>query len=411
MTSLIAAALLLTPITVSAQPANDAPSTRTLDVPKPETAAAPEPEPPAAGQPIRIIEVYQDGGSTKFVIQSRQPLVTGRPVYLGLREETATIGPLLSRTGDVHYYSASAPGKLRIQPGDAVRFKKTEKVALPEAVLRALSASHGYEQKSVAEITAVQDDRLMIDKGTLHEIHERDLYRIIDASGTEKGLLEVRGIGDLQSSAIFYNLEGARAGAGLSTRPGDYAVYLGQRRLFGLGLVGGTYFKRAQTLYRFDQGSGGGLLWSMTAYNGWGLEALFGYYNRTSSDITVTNKGNTFEEANVRDERSARFIMPIWVKKNFRYPKLISPFVAAGVYLFDGKHTNETRDRYIGTVLEQNSRRGVYPTAGFGVEFFPARFFRPRVEVRQFWGPHVIARGNAFRTNSTFYSLGVLTSW
>lgn len=148
----------------------------------------------------------------------------------------------------------------------------------------------------------------------------------------------------------------------------------------------------------------------MTTYNGWGLEALFGYYSRTSSDNTTTDKGNVLEEATVRDERAARFITPIWVKKNFRFPKLISPFVAAGVYLFDGRHVNETRDRYLGSILERTTRRGLYPTAGVGIEFFPARFFRPRIEVRQFWGPQITARGNAFRTNSTFYSLGVLTS-
>lgn len=415
--SLLAASVLtLLAVGASAQPTDQPPST-TLEVSQPDVRAhsplrSGADEAWQSGPPIRIIEVYQDGGSTKFVIQSRKPLVTGRPLYLGLREEQATLGPLLSRTGDLHYYAASAPGKLRVQPGDTVRFQKTEKLALPAAVLRALSASHGYEQKSVAEITAVQDDRLMIDKGTLHEIHERDLYRIIDASGTPKGMLEVRGIGDLQSSAIFYNLKGARTGAGLSAQPGDYAVYLGQRRLFGLGLAGGVALKRKQILYRYDRSSGGGLLWSMTFYNGWGLETLFGYYNRTGDDISQVGKsGPADSRIDYRDERDARYLAPIWAKKNFRYPKLISPFVAGGIYWFDGSHLHEQNDFYFGQRSEKKIMHGVYPVVGAGVELFPARFFRPRIEVRHFFGPDLTALGNVFRTNTTFYSLGVLTSW
>ncbi len=389
--------------------AADAPQSRVLEAP--ESAAPADPRPQAGGGGLRIIEAYQQGGSTHFIIQSDRPLVTGRSLYLGLKEDAVTIGPVISRTGDTHYISASAPGKLNVKPGDPVHLMKTRPLALPEAVLRALSVRHGYEQKSVAEIIAVQNDRVMIDKGTLHEIHERDLFQVMDASGVRKGTLEVRGIGDFQSSALT-NQAGARSGAGLPVQPGDFAVFIGQRRLFGLGLVGGTRNKRTQTLHAFDSSVGGGLLWSLTGHNGWGLEALAGAYLRDSQDSTAVNPSDPVDRRISVDSRSARYLVPIWLKKNLFYPSLVSPFVAAGLYWFDGSHSFDLlQSNRVSLGRENKVRHGVYPVIGAGVELFPTRFFRPRLEVRHFVAPTLTARGNRFHATSTFYSVGVLTSW
>lgn len=403
-----AALLLLAAALPLAARAADTPS-QVLSTPVAIPAADAMPE---DGVGMRILEAYQDGGSTRFIIQSRQPLVTGRSLYLGLKEEAVTIGPIMSRTGGTYYVAASAPGRLSIKPGDSVRLEKTRPVSLPEAVLRALSASHGYEQKRVAEVLAVQGDRVMIDKGTLHEVHERDLYRIIDASGTLKGSLEVRGIGDFQSSALT-NLAGARGGAGLPVQPGDYAVFIGQRRLFGLGLIGGTRNKRTQTLYAFDSSAGGGLLWSLSAYNGWGIEAVAGAYLRDSQDSTVVNGDNFLLKENTRDNRSARYLAPVWVKKNFFFRSLVSPYAAGGLYWFEGSHSFDVilGSNLVSLGRENKQRHGFYPVLGMGVEFLPTRFFRPRLEVRHFVAPTLEARGNKFAASSTFYSVGVLTSW
>lgn len=367
------------------------------------------PPPPAAPKGITVIDAYQDGGSTKFVLQSPQPLVVGQPVYAGPAETLITVGEMLSRKGGIYLYPASVPGWSAVKAGDAVLVEKTVRGGVPEAVARSLRAAGGVEQKEVAEITAVQGDRLIIDKGTLNEVHERDLYRIIDASGTFKGFLEVRGIGDTQSSAVFSKV-GWTYKKTPPPVPGDYGVFLGQRRLFGLGVVAGAA-QRKQILHAFDETKGGGLLWSLTFYDGWGVEALFGRYERTGADSTKQDLDLAINRIFTRDFRKAHYLMPIWVKKSFRYPKRISPFVAAGGYWFTGEHSHELELPGERPVAEKRMRHGLYPTAGFGVEFFPARFIRPRVEVRHFWGPDLVARGNIFRTDSTFYSIGLLTSW
>ncbi|UPT72882.1 MAG: hypothetical protein M0D55_13270 [Elusimicrobiota bacterium] len=330
-----------------------------------------------------------------------------------MEELPITIGASLSRTGGVYYYSASAPGKLSVRPGDKVKIDQTRKLTLPQAVLDSMKVSHGYEQKSVAEITAVQGDRVMIDKGTLHEVHERDVYRIFDATGNLKGAIEVRGIGDLQSSAIFQNLAGVRAAVGLSPEPGDYAVLQGQRKFFGVGIIGGMRLQRTQILHKLDSSGGGGLLWSLTFYNGWGLETLFGAYHRGGSDITGENLSDLADSRRDFSKRSALYAVPIWGKKNFFFHSAVSPFVAAGAYWFQGENSYEVKisNNFISTGIETKTVRGFYPVLGAGVEFFPTRFIRPRVEVRRFIAPKLTARGNEFNASSTIYSIGLLTSW
>lgn len=385
----------------AAEPAigDDAPAVRLL----PPVSMPPSSEEPSPAKPsLRLIEAYHEGGSTKMIVQSRQPLVTGRSLFIGPLEHRVTVGPIFSRGDGTYYYLASAPGRLKIGLRDAVRLEPARRPTLPQTLLRFLRPDRGFEQKSLAEITAVQGDRAMIDKGTLHEVHERDLYRVYDSSGDFKGVLEIRGIGDLQSSGRLQD-------QGTAPRPGDYAIFLGQRRLFGIGLVGGTRLERTPLFFAYDRSVGGGLLWSLTFYDGWGLEALFGSYVRDGKDATSVNADQT---AHI-DERSAKYIAPTWLKKNFRYPSLVSPFVAAGIYWFDGSHAYEILNYGGMSSLgrETKIRHGIYPVVGAGIEFFPTRFFRPRIEIRRFMAPELTARGSVFFTDSTFYSLGVLTSW
>jgi len=264
------------------------------------TEAAP---PPVTPKGISVIEAYQDGGSTKFVLQSPQPLVVGQPVFAGPAETMITVGEMLSRKGGIYLYPASVPGWSTVKSGDAVLVEKTAKGGVPEAVARSLRAAGGVEQKEVAEITAVQGGRLIIDKGTLNEVHERDLYRIIDSSGNFKGFLEVRGIGDTQSSAVFSKV-GWTYKKTPPPVPGDYGVFLGQRRLFGLGVVAGAA-QRKQMLHAFDETKGGGLLWSLRFYDGWGVEALFGRYERTGTDSTKQDLDNIINRIFTRDFRKA----------------------------------------------------------------------------------------------------------
>lgn len=366
---------------------------------------------PIPSSPIgKVIAVYPDRDTTKFIVESRDPMVAGRMVYVGPDSVPVTLGDLLSRTEQYHYYGASVPGKPKIDKGDAVSSEKKSSGA--SALQFRIEEKYVFEQKRRAAITAVQGVHAMIDRGTLHEVRERDIYRLYDSSGRYKGLLEVAGLGDLQSSGKLYNrLEDRRRNA-LTARPGDRAVFAGQRKLFALGLMGGIRSTNETVINEKETTFGGGLLWNVTFQDGWGAEVLFGGFSREGKGKIETFSGPFFTLENLdQGSRTAKFIAPIWLKKNFFYPSVVSPFLGAGLSLFTGK--NEYSRFVPGSTEVKGSKTvtTVVPVLGGGVEFFPGRFFRPRIEARYFRGPKIDAGGNIYNTESLFYSFGFLTAW
>ncbi|MBI4346138.1 MAG: hypothetical protein HY553_04745 [Elusimicrobia bacterium] len=267
----------------SAQPA-DTPQPRELPVPpqSAEPARPVEPSTGAAGRfEARVLEVFAQGNTTRMIIQSNRPLVSGRDVYVGVDEIAVNVGTMLSKSGDLHYYAGSVVGKGRVRSGDIVLLETRRRYSVPERIARSLDQSGAFASKMYGEITAVQGDRAMIDKGTLQEVHERDIYEITDASGVYKGLVEIRGIGDLQSSGRLYNRWEDRHRRALEAEPGDRVRFLGQRMQFALGISGGMPIPQPRFFRSGKETSGGGgLLWNITLPSGWGLELLAGYYQR-----------------------------------------------------------------------------------------------------------------------------------
>lgn len=363
----------------------------------------------------RVIAVYADRNTTKLVIESREPLVAATSVYAGPGEVEVTLGDVLSRSGELYYFSASVAGKAEIKVGDEVLTRHERRLETPNPLRLRLSESYTFEQKRRAEVTAVSDGRAMIDRGTLHEVRERDLYRVYGPDGRTKGLLEIRGIGDLQSSGVLYNALEDRRRDALRTAPGDRAVFAGQRKLFALGLAGGGMAGAEQVLGRAETTFGGGLLWDLVFRDGWGVEVLFGGYYRELIVNRFPKKifGQSSTDETVR--RSALFFAPVWIKKNFFYPSVVSPFVAAGVSPYRARLWYR-RAHFIASggsdiTEDEDETFGVAPVLGTGVEFFPARFFRPRFEVRWFDAPALRAGRESFYPGMTVYSLGFFTTW
>ncbi|MBI5203085.1 MAG: hypothetical protein HY925_15945 [Elusimicrobia bacterium] len=391
-------------------PLSDAPAAQVLILPP-----APKSEAVSGLSQIRVIEVFKEGGGVRVILQSDRALVAGRSLFAGPDEAPVTVGDLLSESGGFFYYGASAHERGSLSRGDIALEQKTRPSVGPSRLTFRFKDMFKFgPEKHTAAVTAVQGDRAMIDRGTLNEIHERDLYRVYDASGSYKGLLEIGGLGDTQSSGKLYNAFEDRWKRALETKPGDKAIFVGQRRLLGLGLVAGSRFARKQALYAFDKGLGAGLLWNITFFNGWGLEMLFGQYSIESKDssLLARSPGPGFLDRTVIDDRAAKFIAPTWVKKNFFYPAVVSPFLGAGLSYFDGYHSFETfgvNGKSEG--IEKKSVRSVAPMFGGGIEFFPVRFFRVRVDARHFISPRITSRENQFSTESTFYSFGILTAW
>ncbi len=366
----------------------------------------------AAASLGKTLVVYPDNNTTKLILETTEALVSGRQVYLGPQRVAVTVGELLSRAGPQYYYSASVPGRPKIENGDAVSGEApvtdagaTTTLAVPSALTLQIKEHYTFEPKRRGEVTAVQGDHAMVDRGSLHEVRERDIYRVYDSSGRYKGLLELRGVGDRQSSGKLYNaLEDFRRDA-KKTAPGDRVVFAGQRKLFGLGLEGGLMAKKDFVGQGREENFGGGLLWSITLPDGWGAEILFGAYGRNGR-----SRMSVVPAPGVRTlDRQALFIAPTWVKKNFFYPSVVSPFLAAGAAVFTGR--NQWVSSGAATFDENVSKSGVVPMLGAGVEFFPGRFLRPRFDIRYFAGPDITAGSNTFYTESVFYSIGFLTTW
>lgn len=369
---------------------------------------------PALRQTLgKIIVIYPKGNSNQMVIEAAEKLIAGRNVYVGPDEIPVTVDDILSESKGVFYYSASiAEKQVDIKKGDPVYRERAKEVPLQVKI----KESYTFEQKRKAEVTAVQGDRAMFNRGTLHEVHERDLYWIYDSSGRSKGLLEVRGIGDLQSSGKLYNALEDRKGDALTTRPGDRLVFAGQRKLFALGAAGGLRIGSEHAFGKNETSEGGGLLWNCMFHDGWGVEVLFGGYRRkleAGRSIPIPSTSN--HESDVT-ERKASYIMPIWLKKNFFFPKVVSPFLAAGFSFFTGSNryqkiygSSNPAERY---VIDDTARKTTLaPVLGAGLELFPARFLRPRVDVRWFLGPRLTTGGDTFYTRSLFVSFGFFTAW
>ncbi|MDX6768916.1 MAG: hypothetical protein SF051_05245 [Elusimicrobiota bacterium] len=359
----------------------------------------------------KAIAVYLDQNSTKLILEVVEPLVTGRQVYIGSGRAAVTVGELLSRSGSQYYYGASTPGRPEIKNGDEISATPppsdggSVELDAPAALHLQTREEYTFGPKGRGEITAVQGDHAMVDRGSLHKVRERDIYRVYDSSGRYKGLLELSGVGDRQSSGKLYNaLEDYRRDAS-KTATGDRVVFAGQRKLFGLGLEGGLMAKKDLVGQAREENFGGGLLWSITFPDGWGAEVLFGAYGRNGR-----SKMSVVPGPGVRTlDRQALFIAPMWLKKNFFYPSAVSPFLAAGASVFAGRNNWVSTGAM--TFDENASKSTVVPMLGAGVELFPGRFFRPRFDVRYFAGPKITAGSNTYYTESVFYSFGFLTSW
>ncbi|MBI4346951.1 MAG: hypothetical protein HY553_08860 [Elusimicrobia bacterium] len=178
---------------------------------------------------LKILESYVEGQTTRIVLQSDRALIVGNDVYAGADESAVNVGTLLTKSGPFWYYSASATGRHEFTPDDVVRLERTRQPSIAERIAGSLDQEAIFAQKYRAQVSAVQGSRALIDKGTMQQVHERDMYRIYNASGVHKGTLEIHGIGDLQSSGKLYSTWWEPKRKRPPMQPGDLAEFVGRR--------------------------------------------------------------------------------------------------------------------------------------------------------------------------------------
>jgi hypothetical protein len=362
----------------------------------------------------KIIAVSQDHSATKLFVEAYQPLISGGVVYVGPNKIPAVLGTSIGRTDQHFIYSASAEAQSEIKIGDEVSLDPPPAAARTSKLSLNFNEQYTFEQKRVAAISAVQGGRAMINRGSMSEVHEKDLYRVYDSSGHYKGLLELSAVGDTQASGALYNaLEDRHRGA-LTTAEGDKAVFAGQRKFLGLGFIGGVRSSNDTVITQKESTFAFGLLWDTTFRDGLGLEVLFGGFTRDgqeSAHLNLTGGNGAYEQVT----HQSAFFAPIWVKKNFFYPSPVSPFVAAGGSLLTALNSYHYQvfsgPNTLSSVDGSKKLTTIEPVVGAGLEFCQGYFFRPRLEVRYFFGPKVTVSGNVYDTASLYYSAGFVMAW
>ncbi|MBI5595959.1 MAG: hypothetical protein HY928_07710 [Elusimicrobia bacterium] len=372
--------------------------------------------PVAVGLGDKVIAVYHDRNTTKLVIEARQPFVAGIPVFVGPQETEVVLQDLLSRSKNLYYYAASAPGRVPVDEGDAVFTQKTRVLETPSPLMLKIKEVYTFEQKARGEVTAVQDGRAMIDRGTLHEVRERDIYRVLDASGNRKGYLEIRGIGDLQSSGVLYDRMEDRHRRVLTTEPGDRVVFMGQRKLFGFGGAVGWSLRGHEEYGIREKGTSYGGVWNLMFKNGWGFEVFLGTLQRTLKagqqiSIPILGRTDIFRQS---VDFQVDYQAPIALKKNFFFPSVASPYVilGGGYYHAVLKKVEFVDDFPVFYTREWGqSSSGVFPLLGTGVEFFPARLIRPRFDFRWLGGRTLHAGDKSLSTEAFMAYIGLFSAW
>lgn len=380
----------------------------------------------------KVIDSYIKGDVTHCTLETNRTLVSGRNISLS-NGVTVVVGEKLGEKDSVYYYEASVMGKPKIPRGTDVFNKEIEEFIKEKEVFLKLERKSTFIPKQYGEVTAIQDNRVLIDKGSLHEVRERDLYAVYDSSGRYKGKIEMRGLGDFQSSGKMYHSLGD-INRGAPVQPGDKVKYLGQRKLFALGFVG-NYVK---PLREGTNAYGGGLTWNLTFPDGWGAEVLFGgSFEQLKSDSksafkyplgfyapVITNDGVFSGTNQTGDAYTLVTIAPIMVKKHFFYPRNISPFLGVGGAYFRSEYQAV---RIIINSVEQNSfnqtvirgsvfsgsmtKESFFPIFSGGITLFSGKFLQFRMEAQYHMTPDMDLGFATLETKRFIYTFGFSTGW
>src|SRR3989344_3502141 len=123
----------------------------------------------------KVIDVYVKGDVTHCTLEVRKPLVPGKNISLS-NGDTIVVDEQLGEKNGIYYYAASAVGKPKISVGTDVFGAEVKGFIKGKEIYLKMERKSTFAPKKFGEVTAVQNDRALVDKGSLHEVRERDLY-------------------------------------------------------------------------------------------------------------------------------------------------------------------------------------------------------------------------------------------
>jgi len=190
------------------------------------------------------------------------------------------------------------------------------------------------KRKKFCQIISTYGKEVEIDRGWLHKLNKHDIYGVYNLSYELKGKIEVDSIGFDRSTGTIYakNKE--------DIKPGDTAVYLGQRKRFGVGFMSWSSPAQIKELnlgmvnpwdndskfyvYLFPPDI------SYTFKNGLSLIYSPGYVNKLAINENYTNT----------IYYSLSYENTLTIKKNLFYPSWISPTYGLSIGKFHNSFTN-----------------------------------------------------------------------
>ncbi|OGS21550.1 MAG: hypothetical protein A2252_07335 [Elusimicrobia bacterium RIFOXYA2_FULL_39_19] len=268
-------------------------------------------------------------------------------------------------------------------------------------------------------VRRVEKDLVEIDKGSIHKVRERDLYKVYDSTtGGYKGVLEVQAIADAVSIGKNYDSKTALISSN------DKIVYCGQRKIFGFGpMIGGSVSNTkdyTKEPFDFEKGANPncvGLLMEWTFSRAWSIQWLLGQYIYSKNIPTgFWDSQNKYIRKN--DAFSFELDCPLTIKKKLFYPSWFSPNYGLGVGYFKSSfETSHNYNDYLNGmyVIEKNDSAKnayclIYPA--FGIELFSSNLVHVIFDAKYIY-PLVPLRGTTedHSWSGWIFSTGMTTNW
>lgn len=380
----------------------------------------------------KVENSYKRGKSTIVSIKVNTKLPIATVVYIS-KEFPATVEQMYHEEEGFYFYEAEIAGKGEVKPEEIV-YAIGERKGI-EVYLRLEKEREIFIPKKEGKVISAYKERVHIDRGSLHEVKERDIYAIYGADGKRKAKIEASGIGDREAIGNIFSQKK------IKIEPGDRIVHLGQRKYFGLG-ISYVYEPRKRSQEEKEQGfekaiflEGGGLLWQWVFPGGIGFQWLWGMFNGNYEDPAgyggtsyIYYPDRTVTKFEQKDKRMDLFYsFPFWLKWNLFYPKWFSPYLGVGASFFSGSFTNTHIIEYYTTYKDplrggESSRQILADDEGktgtalslfpvIGLELFPSELFHFFFDAKYFASPEIVGKKEKHRYRDWVFTTGITTNW
>lgn len=260
----------------------------------------------------KVVDSSSKGTTTYLLIEATRMLNTYQPVYLygDIRLVITEVMSIREKEG-IYYYRAQTRGKIRVLPGENVFVKLAhEKNKFEQFETEAI-----FMKKKHGTITLVDGKKIIVNRGSLHNVDKRDVYKVYGPDGQAKGKIELYGVGDFISAGhSYYSFFEGNGQAQL--KEGDTVIYIGNRKLAGTGILAVFFQGDSSDSLKAESGkkryNGGGSFWSANLKTIGSAEFLLGALHKEKYPSGLKRL-------------DSYYTLPVWFRKTFNYPGLFSP--------------------------------------------------------------------------------------